>query len=46
MNNQDRADIKRAKNVLIRSNDSRFNYDFIPKEDIEMLAGTLIYNKI
>ena len=40
MNNQDRADIKRAKNVLIRSNDSRFNYDFIPKEDIDNFTET------
>ena len=40
MNNQDRAVIKRAKNVLIRSNDSRFNYDFIPKEDIDNFTET------
>ncbi len=35
MNNQDRADIKKAKNVLIRSNDPRFNYDFIDPKNIE-----------
>ena len=40
MNNQDRADIKRARNVLIRSNDSRFNYDFIPQEDIDNFTET------
>jgi len=35
MNNQDRADIKRAQNVVIASNDSSFNYVFQKKENIE-----------
>lgn len=36
MNIQDRADIKRASNILCASNDPRFNYQFIrEQEDID-----------
>jgi len=35
MNNQDRMDLKKAKNVLIQSNDPRFNFAVAPQEDIE-----------
>ena len=36
MNNQDRQEISRASNVLIASNDHRFNYQFIKnQEDID-----------
>ena len=35
MNVQDRMDLKKAKNVLIQSNDPRFNFAVAPQEDIE-----------
>ena len=35
MNIQDRMDLKKAKNVLIQSNDPRFNFAVAPQEDIE-----------
>ena len=41
MNNQDRAEIKRASNVLIASNDERFNFQFIKnQEDIDNFEQT------
>ena len=33
MNNQDRAEIKKAENVLIASNDPSFNYQFVKSQD-------------
>lgn len=35
MNHQTMCEIKKAKNVLITSNDPRFNYTFQPEEDID-----------
>jgi len=35
MNNQDRADLKKCRNVLIQSNDPRFNFSFSKEEDIK-----------
>ena len=35
MNTQDRMDLKKAKNVLIQSNEPRFNFAVAPQEDIE-----------
>ena len=35
MNHQTMCEIKKAKNVLITSNDPRFNYIFQPEEDID-----------
>ena len=33
MNNQDRAEIKKAENVLIASNDPSFNYQFVKTQE-------------
>tara|TARA_R100000700_G_C3139685_1_gene121909 strand:- start:548 stop:1015 length:468 start_codon:yes stop_codon:yes gene_type:complete len=33
MNNQDRAEVKKAENVLIASNDPSFNYQFVKSQD-------------
>jgi hypothetical protein len=35
MNNQDRADLKKCRNVLIQSNDPRFNFTIQKQEDID-----------
>lgn len=35
MNHQTMCEIKKARNVLITSNDPRFNYTFQPEEDID-----------
>jgi hypothetical protein len=35
MNQQDRADLKKCRNVLIQSNDPRFNYAVLKKDDID-----------
>ena len=35
MNNQDRMDIKKSRNILIQSNDPRFNFAIHKKEDID-----------
>ena len=35
MDNQDRMDLKRCRNVLIQSNDPRFNYAFNQEKDIQ-----------
>ena len=35
MNNQDRADLKKCRNVLIQSNDPRFNFMIQKQEDID-----------
>ena len=34
MNNQDRMDLKKSRNVLIQSNDPRFNFSLHKEEDI------------
>ena len=35
MNNQDRMDLKKCRNVLIQSNDPRFNFTIQKEEDID-----------
>ena len=35
MNNQDRMDLKKSRNVLIQSNDPRFNYAIHKEDDID-----------
>lgn len=35
LSHQDISELKKARNVIISSNDSRFNYTFQPEEDIE-----------
>ena len=35
MNHQTMCEVKKARNVLITSNDPRFNYTFQPEEDID-----------
>jgi hypothetical protein len=35
MNQQDKAEIKKCRNVLIQSNDPRFNYAVLKKDDID-----------
>lgn len=35
MNNQDKAELKKAQNVLVASNDPAFNYVFLPDKTIE-----------
>ena len=35
MNPQDKADLKKCRNVLIQSNDPRFNYAVLKKDDID-----------
>ena len=37
MNNQDRMDLKKSRNVLIQSNDPRFNYAIHKEDDIDEL---------
>tara|TARA_R110002020_G_scaffold102618_2_gene240837 strand:+ start:741 stop:1184 length:444 start_codon:yes stop_codon:yes gene_type:complete len=40
MNNQDRAELKKCRNVLIQSNDPRFNFTIQKQEDIENFNNT------
>ena len=35
MNHQDKAELKKCRNVLIQSNDPRFNYLILKKDDID-----------
>lgn len=35
MNHKDKAELKRCRNVIIQSNDPRFNYAVLKKEDID-----------